>query len=83
MNGSEQKTKAYVSPLPTNVMTDQPHVYTKYQIQVVRKYMDVNYDLLLIDWLRFWFVSLKLVLKQVLVSTRFTAKKQMNSLISE
>ena len=77
MNGMNE----YVSPLPTKVMTDQTNVYTKYQIQVVRKYMDVNYDLLLIDWLRFWFVSLKLVLKQVLVSTRITAKKQMNSLI--
>ena len=76
MNGIEQQAEAYVSPLPTKVMTDQTNVYTKYQIQVVRKYMDVNYDLLLIDWLRFWFVSLKLVLKQVLVSTRFTVKKQ-------
>ena len=37
-------------------------------------------NLLLINWLRFWFMGLKLVFKPVLVSIRFTAKKQMNSL---
>ena len=35
---------------------------------------------LLINWLKFWFVGLKLVVKQVLVSTRLTAMKQMKSL---
>ena len=35
MNGIGQQAKAYVSPLPTNAMTDQTNVYTKYQIQVL------------------------------------------------
>ena len=37
MNGVGQHAKAYVSPLPTKVMTDQTNVYTKYQIQVLEK----------------------------------------------
>ena len=35
MNGIGQQAKAYVSPLPTMVMTNQTNVYTKYQIQVL------------------------------------------------
>ena len=35
MNGIGQQAKAYVSPLPKKVMTDQSNVYTKYQIQVL------------------------------------------------
>ena len=33
MNGIWQQAKAYVSPLPTKVMTDQTNVFTNYQIQ--------------------------------------------------
>ena len=43
MNGIGQQAKAYVSPLPTKVMTYQTNVYTKYQIQVLEKYMYVKY----------------------------------------
>ena len=35
MNWIGQQAKAYKSPLPTKVMTDQSNVYTKYQIQVL------------------------------------------------
>ena len=35
MNGIGQQAKAYVSPLPTKVMTDQSNVYTRYKIQVL------------------------------------------------
>ena len=35
MNGIGQQAKAYVSPIPTKVITDQTNVYTKYQIQVL------------------------------------------------
>lgn len=35
MNGIGQQVKAFVSPLPTKVMTDQTNVYTKYKIQVL------------------------------------------------
>ena len=35
MNGIGQQVKAYVSPLPTKLMTDQINVYTKYQIHVL------------------------------------------------
>ena len=35
MNGIGQQGKAYVSPLPTKVMTDQTNLYTTYQIQVL------------------------------------------------
>ena len=35
MNGIWQQAKAYASPLPTKVMTDQTNVDAKYQIQVL------------------------------------------------